>query len=80
MLNQPKERLLWGYGRVQGHNDLYDVIHALMDMENGDDVSKELDVLRYCLENEKKLLDEQLNHELESLDRLENNLDKIIEY
>ena len=51
-----------------------------MDMENGDDVSKELDVLRYCLENEKKLLDEQLNHELESLDRLENNLDKIIEY
>ena len=80
VLNQPKERLLWGYGRVQGHNNLYDVIHSLMDKENGDDVSDELEILRNCLESEKKLLDEQLNHELESLDRLENNLDKIIEY
>ena len=80
VLNQPKERLLWGYGRVQGHNDLYDVIHSLMEKENGDDVSDELEILRNCLESEKKLLDEQLNHELESLDRLENNLDKIIEY
>lgn len=51
-----------------------------MEKENGDDVSDELEILRNCLESEKKLLDEQLNHELESLDRLENNLDKIIEY
>ena len=36
-LLQPKERLKWGYGRIIGHEDLFDVVTSLLEKEkNGE--------------------------------------------
>lgn len=32
-LHQPRERLKWGYGRILGHEDYFDVVAALLDKE-----------------------------------------------
>ena len=49
MLNQPRERLKWGYGRIIHHENLYDVVRSLIDRLNADDetadISRELEVL-----------------------------------
>ena len=49
VLNQPRERLKWGYGRIIHHENLYDVVRSLIDRLNADDetadISRELDVL-----------------------------------
>ncbi len=50
VLNQPRERLKWGYGRIIHHENLYDVVRSLIDKLNTDDanvdVSDELSVLK----------------------------------
>lgn len=49
VLNQPRERLKWGYGRIIHHENLYDVVRSLIDRLNADDetadISRELAVL-----------------------------------
>ena len=49
VLNQPRERLKWGYGRIIHHENLYDVVRSLIDRLNADDetadISRELEVL-----------------------------------
>ena len=36
-LYQPKERLKWGYGRIIGHEDLFDVVISLLEKERNAD-------------------------------------------
>ena len=36
-LYQPKERLKWGYGRIIGHGDLFDVVISLLEKEQSAD-------------------------------------------
>ena len=78
VLNQPAERLMWGDGRVQGHNDLYDVIASLSEKEDGDDVSDEISYLKACIENETVLLQQQVDLECEGLDALSSALTEMI--
>ena len=68
---------MWGTNRVQGHNDLYDVIHSLMEKDENSDLSDEIAILNNCLDNEKDLLNNQVNYELEGLDILISNLEQI---
>lgn len=50
VLNQPRERLKWGYGRIIHHENLQDVVRSLIDKLNTEDadvdVSHELSVLK----------------------------------
>lgn len=49
VLDQPRDRLKWGYGRIIHHENLYDVVRSLIDRLNADDetadISRELEVL-----------------------------------
>ena len=78
VLNQPSDRLMWGDGRVQGHNDLYDLIHSLYEKEDGDDVKQEIAVLQACIDSEYRLLQQQVDLECEGLDALSSALTKMI--
>lgn len=78
VLNQPSERLMWGDGRVQGHNDLYDVIQSLMNKTDGDNVDEELAVINACLEDEQTLLEKQVDRECEGLDTLIDALSEMV--
>ena len=77
VLYQNEDKLMWGTNRVQGHNDLYDVIHSLMEKDENSDLSDEIAILNNCLDNEKDLLNNQVNYELEGLDILISNLEQI---
>lgn len=79
VLNQPSERLMWGAGRVQGHNDLYDLISSLYTKKDGDDVSLELSILEACIESETTLLQQQVDLECEGLDALTAALTEMIQ-
>ena len=78
VLNQPSDRLMWGDGRVQGHNDLYDLIHSLYEKEDGDDVKQEIAVLQACIDSEYRLLQQQVDLECEGLDALSSALTEMI--
>lgn len=70
VIHQSDDRLMWGAGRVQGHNDLYDVISSVKRKEDGDDFQDEINVLKNCIQNEEELLDTSVKKELEGLDKL----------
>ena len=78
VLNQPSDRLMWGDGRVQGHNDLYDLIHSLYEKKDGDDVSAEISFLNDCIKNEYDLLQQQVDLECAGLDALSEMLKDIL--
>ena len=69
---------MWGDGRVQGHNDLYDLIHSLYEKEDGDDVKQEIAVLQACIDSEYRLLQQQVDLECEGLDALSSALTEMI--
>lgn len=78
VLNQPADRLMWGAGRVQGHNDLYDVINALCDKDETSDFSEEIAEIEACIEYENKLLAEAVKLEIDGLDMLIASLNEIV--
>lgn len=53
-LNQPKDRLKWGYGRIIGHEDLFDVVEALIGKTDAD-CSKEITFLQEAYERQVEL-------------------------
>ena len=54
VLNQPRERLKWGYGRIIGHEDLFDVVEALIG-KTDTDCSKEITFLQEAYERQVEL-------------------------
>jgi Iap family predicted aminopeptidase len=65
VLKQPADRLLWGAGRIVGHEDLYDTINSLLkkrDQKNAN-VTKEIVALTEALENQKQLLNTTVDEE-----------------
>ena len=79
VLNQSADRLMWGAGRVQGHEDLFDVIRSLQEKSGGSaaDYTAELDRLNQAIESQTAMLDEQVSHEVSSLAELTACLTKI---
>lgn len=79
VLDQSADRLMWGAGRVQGHEDLFDVIQSLQE-KSGDsnaDYTAELARLNQAIETQTRMLDEQVNHEISALEALTAQLTHI---
>ena len=72
MLNQPADRLMWGAGRVVGHEDLFDVIHAVQDKAGteGADYTEEIAALKAAEARQAQLLDRLVQEEIASLEEL----------
>ena len=60
VLDQPRDRLKWGYGRIIHHENLYDVVRSLIDRLNADDetadISRELEVLNEARARQQRYL------------------------
>ena len=78
VLNQPADRLLWGYGRVVGHVDLYDVINSLKEKTEATnaDVSNELKTLNEALQSQQQLLQTLVTNEMNALKAVQEALRK----
>lgn len=79
VLNQSDDRLMWGAGRVQGHEDLYDVIRSLLDKygDTSADYTAELARLNDAVNNQTAMLAEQVDHEVQALAELTAQLQAI---
>lgn len=78
VLNQPADRLMWGAGRIVGHENLFGPINSLMaKYEDADaDVSEELSILNKALENQKQLLATLVTDEIASVKSIGETLAK----
>lgn len=72
VLKAPKEKLMWGEGRIVGHEDLFDTIHSLKaKSEQPDaDVSTEIEALKGALETQIELLNTTVSDETMSVGKL----------
>lgn len=79
VLNQSADRLMWGAGRVQGHEDLFDVIRSLQEKygDSAADYTAELARLDQAIETQTGMLDEQVAHEVSALAELTVRLTQI---
>ncbi|SDN80086.1 PA domain-containing protein [Psychrobacillus sp. OK028] len=79
VLEAPKEKLMWGEGRIVGHEDLFDTINSLTD--KGDqadaDVSAELATLNEVLERQKVLLQTTTDEETIAVQELAKQLEAL---
>ena len=71
-LNQPKERLKWGYGRIIGHEDLFDVVESLIEKakRKETDCSREIRFLTDVYECQAQLFCQEVT-------RMKNNVEEI---
>lgn len=79
VLNQSADRLMWGAGRVQGHEDLFDVIRSLLGKygDTSADYTEELARLEAAIETQTAMLAQQIDHEVQSLAELTARLTAI---
>lgn len=79
VLNQSADRLMWGAGRVQGHEDLFDVIRSLLGKygDTAADYTEELARLEKAIETQTAMLAQQVDHEVTSLTGLTAQLTAI---
>lgn len=79
VLNQSADRLMWGTGRVQGHEDLFDVIRSLQEKygDSSADYTAELARLDQAIETQRTMLNEQVEHEVSALEALTAQLMQI---
>ena len=79
VLYQSADRLMWGAGRVQGHEDLFDVIRSLLDKygDTSADYTAELASLEEAVANQTSMLAQQVIHEVKSLQELTAQLTAI---
>lgn len=75
-LYQPKERLKWGYGRIIGHEDLFDVVISLLEKErNADsDCSDEIAFLENAYERQAELYRSEIKKMKEATDEIKQLL------
>lgn len=75
-LYQPKERLKWGYGRIIGHEDLFDVVISLLEKErNADsDCSDEIAFLENACERQAELYRCEIKKMKEATDEIKQLL------
>ena len=79
VLKAPKEKLMWGSGRIMGHEDLFDTINSLKEKreQTGVDVSSEIQTLNEVLVRQKELLKTTVDEEVASVNKLSEMLDKL---
>ena len=79
VLEAPKEKLMWGEGRIVGHEDLFDTINSLIEKGEQDDadVSAELATLNEVLERQKVLLQTTTDEETIAVQELGKQLEAL---
>ncbi|WP_222122587.1 M28 family peptidase [Bacillus sp. FJAT-22090] len=79
VLEAPKEKLMWGAGRIVDHEDLFDTIHSLKEKREdaNADVSTEIETLNSALERQKELLKTTVSDEISSIQELGKMLDEL---
>ncbi len=78
VLNQPTDRLMWGAGRVVGHEDLFDVVKSLGEKYGTDEnVEGEIAALTAAIDNQCKLLTDLTARQIEDLGQLTEMLSAI---
>ena len=79
VLDQSADRLMWGAGRVQGHEALFDVIRSLQEKrgDGGADYTAELARLDQAIATQTAMLNEQVSHEVSALEELTARLTQI---
>lgn len=77
--NQSADRLMWGAGRVQGHEDLFDLIRGLQEKtgDSGADLTAELDRINGAIANQTEMLEQQVSGEVGALQALTSRLEAI---
>ncbi|GGA41866.1 M28 family peptidase [Psychrobacillus lasiicapitis] len=79
VLEAPKEKLMWGNGRIVGHEDLFDTINSLQEKSEqaNADVTAELETLSGALERQKELLKTTVADETASVKELGSMLTEL---
>lgn len=79
VLEQPEDRLLWGYGRILGHEDLYDLINSLMDKQGQKDLdlTGEIARLNESLESQRLILKSSVDEEVKTIKMLADLLSNL---
>lgn len=79
VLKQPAERLLWGAGRIVGHEDLYKTINNLLEKQKqpAGNLEEEIETLNQALDNQKLILKTSVNEELISIKKLNDMLSEL---
>lgn len=79
VLDAPADKLMWGEGRIVGHENLYTLIHSLKekrDTENPD-LSEEIAVLDRVLKSQKALLKTTTSEQIADLRELGRQLEQL---
>ncbi|QEY21942.1 peptidase [Psychrobacillus sp. AK 1817] len=79
VLDAPADKLMWGEGRIVGHENLYTLIHSLKekrDTENPD-LSEEIAVLDRVLKSQKALLKTTTSEQVADLRELGRQLEQL---
>jgi len=79
VLEAPKEKLMWGEGRIVGHENLFDPINSLIEKseQQDADISAELATLNEVLERQKLLLKTTTDEETEAVQELGKQLEAL---
>lgn len=79
VLDAPKEKLMWGDGRIVGHENLFDPINALIEKSGQEDadISAELATLNEALERQKALLQKTTAEEIIAVQELAKKLEAL---
>lgn len=79
VLEAPKEKLMWGEGRIVGHENLFDPINSLIEKSEQEDadVSGELATLNEALERQKALLKTTTDEETKAVQELGKQLEAL---
>lgn len=79
VLEAPKEKLMWGEGRIVGHENLFDPINSLIEKseQKDADISAELATLNEVLERQKLLLKTTTEEETKAVQELGKQLEAL---
>lgn len=79
VIEAPAEQLMWGAGRIVGHEDLYEVIHSLKEKSDtaDADLTEEIDSLKQSLTNQKALLKTTTTDQVADLRELGRQLENM---
>ena len=79
VLDAPKEKLMWGDGRIVGHENLFNPINALIEKSGQEDadISAELASLNEALERQKALLQKTTAEEIIAVQELAKKLEAL---
>ena len=73
---QPKERLKWGYGRILGHESLFETVKSLLDKKEAKetDFSEEIRFLKEAVSRQERLYVEEIASMKETVIKMESML------